>query len=356
MNAGARDGCDWLGIQRHFPQMPLPPIPRSHLTGPPDPERRFRLMEIVRRGMLERRFSARTQEAYTGWIRRYIEFHGRRHPRDLDVVDVAAFLSDLAVEKGVSASTQNQALAALTFLYSRVLRRPLASLPGVQPATKPKRLPVVLSETEIRSILQHLREPDRLIASLLYGSGLRLMECISLRVKDVDVDRREIIVRGGKGDKDRRTTLAKSAVADVKRALREAHELWKRDRRADVRVTGVDGALARKLPNADRDWSWYYVFPATRSFRDSSGVARRHHLHESQVQRAIKDAARKAKILKRVTCHAFRHSFATHMLESGADIRTIQELLGHSDLRTTMIYTHVSRVGGLGAQSPADRL
>ncbi|HUQ48938.1 MAG TPA: integron integrase [Gemmatimonadaceae bacterium] len=313
-------------------------------------------MEIVGRAMRERRFSPRTQEAYRGWIRRYIEFHGRRHPKDLDAADVAAFLSNLAVEKRVSASTQNQALGALSFLYSGVLRRPLASLPGVQPATKPKRLPVVLSEREIRSMLQLLREPDRLIVSLLYGSGLRLMECISLRVKDIDVDRREITVRGGKGDKDRRTTLAKSAVADVRRALRESRARWQRDRRLDVRVTGVDGALACKLPNADRDWSWYYVFPATRTFRDRSGVVRRHHLHESQVQRAVKDAARAAKLSKRVTCHAFRHSFATHMLENGADIRTIQELLGHSDLRTTMIYTYVSKLGGLGAQSPADRL
>lgn len=336
--------------------MPLPPIPFSHLNGPSDPERRFRLMEIVGRTMRERRFSPRTREAYGGWIRRYIEFHGRRHPRDLDAADVAEFLSNLVVERGVSASTQNQALAALTFLYAEVLRRPLASLPSIQPATRSKRLPVVLSETEIRAILGALREPDRLIVSLLYGSGLRLMECLSLRVKDIDVERREITVRGGKGDKDRRTTLAKSAVADVNRALREAQVLWQRDRRSDIRVTGIDGALARKLPNADRDWSWYYVFPATRKLRDASGVVRRHHLHESQVQRAVKEAMRKAKVAKRVTCHAFRHSFATHLIESGADIRTIQELMGHSNVRTTQIYTHVSNCGGLGVQSPADRL
>lgn len=336
--------------------MPIPPIPVSHLRGGPDPERKFRLMEIVGRTMRERRFSPRTQEAYAGWIRRYILFHGRRHPADLDAADVAAFLSDLTVRLGVSVSTQNQALAALTFLYSEVLRRPLGVLPGIQPSTRPTRLPVVLSEKEVRTIIGLLREPDRLIVSLLYGSGLRILECVSLRVKDIDLDRYEITVRQGKGDKDRRVPLAKSAVDDVKRALCEAHLRWAKDVKAGIRVTGVDGALARKFPNASREWSWYYVFPATRSFIDASQIGRRHHLHETQVQRAVHDATHRGKIGKRVTCHAFRHSFATHLLENGSDIRTIQELLGHSDVRTTMVYTHVLNRGGLGVQSPADRL
>jgi integron integrase len=336
--------------------MPNGRVPLNHLNASPEPERKYRLMEMVRRAMREQRYSLRTQEAYEAWIKRYIVFNGRRHPADLDEADVRAFLSDLAVSERVSASTQNQALAAIKFLYSAVVRRPLVSISDFAPAAVPKRLPVVLSEREVRAIIGSLREPDRLVVSLLYGSGLRILECVSLRVKDVDLDRCEITVRGGKGDKDRRVPLAKSAIADVKRRLRDSHRVWTVDRRNDVRVTGIEGALARKLPGADRDWPWFYVFPATRTFRDESRVARRHHLHETHVQRAVKDVVVGAKIAKRVTCHAFRHSFATHLLENGSDIRTIQELLGHTDIRTTMIYTHVTNRGGLGVRSPADLL
>jgi integron integrase len=213
-----------------------------------------------------------------------------------------------------------------------------------------------MSEREVRSILGQLREPDRLVVSLLYGSGLRILECVSLRVKDIDLDRCEITVRQGKGNKDRRAPLAESAVAEIKRAIRAAHARWKNDRRLGIRVTGIDGALATKLPNADSEWSWYYVFPATRSFRDKSGIVRRHHLHETKIQRAVQTATAQARISKRVTCHSFRHSFATHLLENGTDIRTLQELLGHSDIRTTMGYLHVLNRGGLGVKSPADRL
>jgi integron integrase len=336
--------------------MPNGRVPLAHLNGPPEPERKFRLMEIVRRALRERRYSVRTQEVYEAWIRRYIVFSGRRHPADLDEKDVSAFLSDLAVVKRVSASTQNQALGAIKFLYSAVVRRPLRPISDVAAASIPNRLPIVLSESEVKAIIARLREPDRLIVSLLYGSGLRILECVSLRVKDVDLDRCEITVRQGKGGKDRRAPLAKSAIVDLKRQLRSSHVVWRADRRRDIRTTGIDGALERKLPNADRDWSWYYVFPATRMFYDASGVLRRHHLHQTQVQRAVREAAAAVKIGKRVTCHAFRHSFATHLLENGADIRTIQELLGHSDVRTTMIYTHVLNRGGLGVTSPADRL
>jgi integron integrase len=336
--------------------MPSPLIPLSHLNGPAEPERKFRLMEIVRRVMRERRYSPRTEEAYTAWIRRYILFSGRRHPADLDTADVSAFLSDLAVRQRVSAATQNQALAAITFLYAGVLRRPLVPVSHVVPATARRRLPVVLSESEVRAIIGILRDPDRLVVSLLYGSGLRILECVSLRVTDVDLDRCEITVRGGRGDKDRRAPLAKSAVVQVRRQLRGSYQRWRTDERCGVRVTGIGVALARKLPNADREWPWYYLFPATRTFVDPSGVPRRHHLHETQVQRAVRQATTTAKIGKRVTCHSFRHSFATHLLENGADIRTIQELLGHSDVRTTMIYTHVLNRGGLGVRSPADRL
>jgi integron integrase len=336
--------------------MSPPLIPLSHLNAPAEPERKYRLMEMVRRAMRERRYSARTEEAYIAWIRRYILFSGRRHPVDLDVTDVQAFLSDLAVRQRVSASTQNQALAAISFLYSGVLRRPLPLVSGVVPASVPRRLPVVLSAGEVRAIIDRLRDPARLAVSLLYGSGLRILECVSLRVKDIDIERREITVRGGKGNKDRRAPLADSAVDDVRRVLRTSYKTWCADRRRGVRSTGIDGALARKLPNADREWPWFYLFPATRTFVDRSGVARRHHLHETQVQRAVRQATAEARIAKRVTCHAFRHSFATHLLESGADIRTIQELLGHSDVRTTMVYTHVLNRGGLGVRSLADRL
>jgi len=331
-------------------------IPLSHLGRNPEPERKYRLMERVRFVMGERRLSARTQEAYCGWIRRYILFHQRRHPRDLDEVDVARFLSDLAVVQRVSASTQNQALAALTFLYSAVLRRPLTRSPEIVPAVRSKRLPIVLSQAEIRLILARLRDPDRLVVSLLYGSGLRILECVSLRVKDICIERREITVRGGKGGKDRRVPLAESCIDDVSRILRSSNRLWRADGTRRIRVTGIDGALSVKLPNADREWPWYYVFPAARTFVDSAGVRRRHHLHETQVQRAVRSASVEAGISKRVTCHCFRHSFATHLLESGADIRTIQTLLGHSDVRTTMIYTHVLNRGGLGVRSPADSL
>lgn len=336
--------------------MPQPLIPSSHLQRKPEPERKYRLMEVVRRAMVERRYSARTEEAYAAWIRRYIVFSGRRHPADLDAQDVRAFLSDLAVRRRVSASTQNQALAALNFLYATVLHRPLAASLDIVPASRPRRLPIVLSPGDVRTVLERLREPDRLVVSLLYGSGLRILECVSLRVKDIDIERREIVIRGGKGDKDRRVPLAESGVREVRRMFRSSWKVWHDDRRKGIRVTGIDGALIRKLPDADQQWPWFYVFPAARTFVDASGVLRRHHLHETRVQRAVRVAATEARLGKRVTCHSFRHSFATHLLEAGADIRTIQELLGHSDVRTTMVYTHVLNRGPLGVQSPADRL
>lgn len=331
-------------------------IPLSHLGREAEPRRKYRLMEQVRFALRARRLSVRTEKTYCGWIRRYILFHGRRHPRDLDESDAARFLTDLAVVQRVSASTQNQAMAALVFLYSGVLRRPLNRTLEIMPARRPQRLPVVLSQGEVRLILTTLQGRERLVVSLLYGSGLRIRECVSMRVKDIDIDRCEITVRGGKGDKDRRVPLAASSIDDVRRMLRRSYKLWKDDTRRRIRVTGIDGALSRKLPRADAEWSWYYVFPATRTFVDSSGVRRRHHLHESQVQRAVGAAVRKAGLGKRVTCHSFRHSFATHLLEAGSDIRTIQQLMGHADVRTTMVYTHVLNRGGLGVQSPADRL
>lgn len=338
------------------PTVPLPPVPFVHLTGHPHPERRYRLLEVVRQRMRELRYRPRTIEAYVFWIRRYVLFHHRRHPRDLGEAEVRAYLSHLATEQGVAASTQNQALAALTLLYDAVLRRPLARVEGISPAHRSRRVPDVLSQTEVRALLARLRPPLDLCASLMYGGGLRVLECVSRRVKDVDLDRREIIVRGGKGDKDRRTPLADRCVAALGRWIREQRQLFLQDERAGVSVTGLGDALERKYPAAAREWVWRWVFPAARTFRDAAGVRRRHHLHESVLQRAIKAAAHAANIDKRVTSHTLRHSFATHLLESGADIRTVQELLGHTDVRTTMIYTHVLNKGGLGVRSPVDRL
>ena len=333
-----------------------PLIPLTHLTAPPDPERKFRLMEMVRRRLRERRYSRRTEEAYIHWIREYVVYHGRRHPRGLGEAEVRRFLSALAADRGVAASTQNQALSALTFLYDRVLERPLVRIDGIEPARRSRRVPVVLSQREVRAIMSALADPAKLCVSLMYGSGLRISECMTLRVKDIDIDRREIIVRDGKGEKDRRTPLAERCVAPITRLLRVRLDEFRRDQRADVRTTGMSSALLRKFPNADADWRWQYVFVAVRTFVDSRGTRRRHHFHESAIQRAFKNAVTTARVTKRATCHSLRHSFATHLLEGGADIRTVQELLGHTDVRTTMIYTHVLNRGGLGVRSPVDQL
>ena len=313
-------------------------------------------MEVVRRTLVERRYRPRTQEAYLYWIRRFIHANGRRHPSDMGEDDVRQFLSALTVEEHVAAATQNQALAALTFLYARVVRRPLARIDGIAPATRARRLPVVLSQQEVRAIMAQLEEPYWLCASLMYGSGLRILECVSLRVKDVDLERREILVRDGKGGKDRRTPLAQSCVAPLRQLLKQEQHRFDRDRQLDIGTTGIGDALQRKFPDVELDWRWQYLFAATRTFVNADGTRSRHHLHESALQRAFTAAVRASGISKRATCHSLRHSFATHLLESGADIRTVQELLGHSDVRTTMIYTHVLNRGGLGVRSPADDL
>jgi integron integrase len=336
--------------------VPYPLIPVSHLDGPPDPERRLRFMEVVRRRLRERRYSRRTEEAYAQWIRRFIRFHGRRHPKDLGENEVRDFLSALAVEGGVSASTQNQALAALRFLYDAVLARPLSRADDFTPAPRRERVPTVLSEDEVRALLAKLSRVPRLCAELMYGSGLRISECLALRVKDVDIDRLEIVVRGGKGDRDRRTPLAARTVDILRKHLARELARYERDRRRDIRTTGIGDALSRKYPNAEREWRWRYVFASVRTVVDEAGVRRRHHIDASLLQRAIPEAARSADLSKRVTCHALRHSFATHMLESGTDVSTVQKLLGHEHLETTSRYLHPNNRGRLTVRSPADRL
>ena len=334
----------------------LPLVPQSHLDAPPDATKSLRLLERVRRVSRERRYSARTERAYVHWIRRFVIFHGRRHPKDLGAEHVRDFLSALAIDAGVSASTQNQALAAIVFLYDGVLRQELPRIDGIAPAKRSRRVPVVLSLNEVRAIIRRLDGPLSLCAQLMYGGGLRLTECLLLRVKDVDIDRREITVRNGKGGKDRRAPLPESCIAHLRRHLEARRRNVAGDTRVGIRTTGIPASLLRKYPNAESDWRWQYVFAAARTFVDESRIRRRHHLHESVLQRAFKAAVDDAGVSKRATCHSLRHSFATHLLESGSDIRTVQELLRHSDVKTTMIYTHPLNRGPLGVRSPADNL
>ena len=334
----------------------FPRIPSTHLHGGESPQRSVRLLEVVRRELRGRRYSPKTERAYVLWIRRYVSFHDRRHPRDLNVRDVSAYLSHLARVERVAASTQNQALAALRFLYDVALKQPLPYVEDIAPARLSTYVPVVLSQREVRALLAELPSPVDLCAAIMYGGGLRVIECVRLRVKDVDLDRRELVVRGGKGDKDRRTPLAESVVKPLSDWLRRQQSRYAADLRARILTDGLGESLERKYPSASSEWRWRYVFPATRSYADDAGVRRRHHLHESVLQRGVRGATTAAGISKRITCHSLRHSFATHLLEGGADIRTIQTLLGHSDVRTTMIYTHVLNRGGLGVVSPGDRL
>jgi integron integrase len=321
-------------------------------AGPP------RLLESVRAALAVRHYSRRTQDAYVAWVRRFVVFTGRRHPRDLGPGDVRRFLSALATRGNVGASTQNQALAALLFLYRDVLRAPLEGrLEGVVAARRPARLPAVLTRDEVRAVLSKLDGVPRLVALLLYGGGLRLLEALGLRVKDVDLVTGEIFVRGGKGGKDRVTVLPAAAAAALEPHLARVHRLHQRDCARGRGRVALPGALERKAPALGCDWAWQWVFPAAKHYTDAAtGERRRHHLHETAVQRAVRAAVLRAGIPKRATCHTLRHSFATHLLEDGYDIRTVQELLGHADVRTTMIYTHVLNRGGRGVRSPADRL
>jgi len=314
------------------------------------------LLGVLHDRLVTRRYSVRTVEAYSAWVRRFVRYHRGRHPRELGEKAVRDFLTHLARDRGVSASTQNQALAALLFLYRFVLEQPMAVPAGVLQAKRPHRLPVVLTREEVRRVLEQLSGVQRLVASLLYGAGLRLLEGCALRVKDLDLARGELTVRSGKGARDRRTVVPAALVTPLTRHLEVMRARHARDVREGGGFVALPDMLREKLgEGAARSWPWQWVFPATRSYRDrASGELRRHHLHESVLQRAVPEAARAAGLSKRVTCHTFRHSFATHLLESGYDIRTVQELLGHRDVRTTMIYTHVLNRGGLGVRSPLD--
>jgi integron integrase len=313
-----------------------------------------KLIDQMRQAMRIKHYSLRTEKSYINWVRRYIYFHNKRHPREMGATEVQSFLSDLAVQRRVSASTQNQALNALVFLYKQVLKKELGVIDAVR-ARRPKRLPVVLTQEEVQKILSLLSGVNHLIVSLLYGSGLRLMECLRLRVKDIDFAAKHIVVRDGKGFKDRITVLPESVIPKLKEHLvriKALHEYCLKNGYGDVELPF---ALIHKYPNAAQQWGWQYVFPARNISSDPrKGARRRHHIHESVLQRAVKKAVKLSGIAKPAGCHTMRHCFATHLLESGTDIRTVQELLGHNDVKTTMIYTHVMKKPGIDVRSPLD--
>ena len=335
------------------------PVPAASLLverfAPAAPHAVREVLQQVPAAIRTRHYSMRTEKAYLGWIRRFISYNGGRDPRELGADDVRRFLSMLAVQGRVSASTQTQAFSAILFLYRDVLDRELAGLDETVRAKRPQRIPQVLTPLEVQALFRHLRGVPLLMASLMYGGGLRLLECARLRVKDVDSARGELTVRDGKGKKDRVTVLPTRLIEALRVQIEITAVLHKQDLAIGAGSVEMPDALARKYPNAAREWPWQWVFPASRIYTDpSTGEQRRHHLHESVMQRAFREAVRAAGIAKPASCHTLRHSFATHLLESGYDIRTIQELLGHSDVSTTMIYTHVLNRGGRGVRSPFD--
>jgi len=314
-----------------------------------------KFLDQVRDALRLKHYSIRTENSYVAWIRRFILFHNKRHPQEMGTAEVEAFLTYLAVDQNVAASTQNQAFSALLFLYNNVLHKDLGPIDALR-AQKPKRLPTVLTKEEVRKIIGNLSGTHRLMASLLYGSGLRLMECVRLRVKDLDFYYHTITVRDGKGAEDRVTIILPQAlIAPLQEHLQSVKNLHQEDLAKGYGAVYLPDALERKYPNASREWIWQYVFPSDRlSVDPRTGAVRRHHADESSLQKAVREAAHATGIPKRVTPHTFRHSFATHLLENGYDIRTVQELLGHKDVKTTMIYTHVLQRGGLAVHSPLD--
>ncbi|WP_277058382.1 integron integrase [Trichlorobacter lovleyi] len=316
-----------------------------------------KLLDQLRDRIRLKHYSRRTEDAYLDWAKRYILYHNKRHPQEMGKKEIEGFLTYLATERQVAAATQNQAKAALQFLYKEVLEIQLPWLDEVEQAKKPKRLPVVLTEKEVHSLLAHVPQAYALLARLMYGTGMRLLEGLRLRVQDLDFERAELLIREGKGGKDRVTMLPQSLLKPLQEHLKQVKQAHEQDLLKGYGEVWLSESVARKYPNAGREWVWQYVFPSARlSVDPRSGVTRRHHLDEKGLQRAIKQAAVDAGLTKNVTPHTLRHSFATHLLQAGYDIRTVQELLGHKDVQTTMIYTHVLNKGGMGVMSPLDRL
>lgn len=316
-----------------------------------------KLLDQVRQKIRFLHYSSKTEQAYIQWIRRYVLFHGKRHPKDMGAEEISAFLNYLANRENVSVSTQNQALTAIIFLYKQILDTDIGQLPEFQYARKPRRLPVVLSQDEVKSVFQYLNEPHKTIVGLLYGAGLRLNECLGLRILDVDFGRSEIMVRRGKGNKDRRTVLPDFVVNGLKLSIEKAERFFEIDQENGIDHVYLPDALGKKYPNAGKQLKWQFVFPSGNTSCDPvTGRQGRHHIHTKSVQRAISSAVKKAGIMKHVSSHVFRHSFATHLLENGYDIRTVQELMGHANVNTTMVYTHVLNKGGKGVKSPLDQI
>lgn len=319
--------------------------------------RRPKLLDLLREAIRSRHYSRRTEEAYVRWAREYILFHDKRHPAEMGTREVVAFLTSLAVDRSLSASSQNQALCALAFLYRHVLGADLPQLEKLPRAKRPRHLPVVLTRGEVARLLAELEGTPKLVATLLYGTGMRLLECLCLRTQDLDFDAGQIMIRRGKGAKDRPAILPVVTRPSLEEHLHGVFRQHQQDLRDQKGWVEVPDALMRKYPNAGRDWRWQWVFPATRHYQDpATRQRRRHHLHETVIQRAVTEAVRRARLTKRASCHTLRHSFATHLLEAGYDIRTVQELLGHANVSTTMIYTHVLSRGPGAVHSPADEV
>ena len=348
-------------VKDQKPPIESPPHPGGpgvrFLADPPPkkPEPR-KLIRRIRDTFRARHYAYSTEQAYVGWIKRYIAFHGMEHPARLDAEHVREFLTYLAVDRGVSVSTQSQAYSGIRFLYDQVLDVEIGPVLDAERSKKPKTLPVVLSKDEVKAVLRRLKGTPLLMASLLYGSGLRLSECMTLRVKDLDFESGQLWVRGGKGAKDRWTLLPKSVDRPLRAQLERVGEVWESDRARGI-STSLPRGITRKYANAGSEWGWQYVFPASRLWRSAdAGPRLRHRQHESVLQRAVKDAVRKSAVVKQASCHTFRHSFATHLLEAGYNIRVVQKLLGHADIRTTMQYTHVAGSAAAAVRSPIDML